>query len=80
MRTYLALAQKARRFADDYEIQDALKEAGVEDLKELTVGSYSGAKAGELMATTFDPDTLASRGYRNERLDQLVVDLILGLR
>jgi xylose isomerase len=80
MRTYLALAQKARRFADDYEIQDALKEAGVDDLKELTVGSYSSAKAGELMATTFDPDTLTPRGYRNERLDQLVVDLILGLR
>jgi len=80
MRTYLALAQKARRFADDYEIQDALKEAGVDDLKELTVGSYSSARAGELMTTTFDPDTLASSGYRNERLDQLVVDLILGLR
>jgi xylose isomerase len=80
MRTYLALAQKARRFADDYEIQDALKEAGVDDLKELTVGSYSSVKAGELLATTFDTDVLASRGYRNERLDQLVVDLILGLR
>jgi xylose isomerase len=80
MTTYLALAQKARRFADDYEIQDALKEAGVDDLKELTVGSYSSAKAGELMATTFDPDTLTPRDYRNERLDQLVVDLILGLR
>jgi xylose isomerase len=80
MRTYLALAQKARRFADDYEIQDALKEAGVDDLKELTVGSYSSAKAGELKATTFDAETLASGGYRNERLDQLVVDLILGLR
>lgn len=80
MRTYLALAQKARRFADDYEIQDALKEAGVEDLKESTVGSYSSAKAGELMATAFDPNTLVFRGYRHERLDQLVVDLILGLR
>ena len=80
MRTYLALAQKARRFADDYEIQDALKEAGVDDLKESTVGSYSSAKAGELLATPFDTDTLASRGYRNERLEQLVVDLILGLR
>ena len=80
MRTYLALAQKARRFADDYEIQDALKEAGVEDLKQLTVGSYSSVKAGELMATAFDPDILASRGYRNARLDQLIIDLILGLR
>ena len=80
MRTYLALAQKARRFADDYEIQDALKEAGVEDLKQSTIGTYSSASAGELMSTAFDPDILASRGYNNERLDQLVVDLILGLR
>jgi hypothetical protein len=28
----------------------------------------------------FEPNALAERGYRNERLDQLVVDLILGLR
>ena len=26
----------------------------------------------------FDPETLASRGYRNEQLDQLVIDTILG--
>lgn len=80
MRTYLALAQKARRFADDPEIKDALDEAGVEELTQPSVGAYSAAKASELAATAFDPDTMASRGYRNERLDQLVVELILGLR
>jgi hypothetical protein len=33
-----------------------------------------------LLATTFDVDRLASRGYANERLDQLVIDLLLGTR
>jgi hypothetical protein len=33
-----------------------------------------------LATEDFEPDALAERGYRNERLDQLVIDLILGLR
>lgn len=80
MRTYLALAAKARRFADDPEIKQALADAGVPELAEPTVGAYSRATAETLAGAEFDPDVLAERGYRNERLDQLVVDLILGLR
>lgn len=32
------------------------------------------------MSETFDPEVLAKRGYHNDRLDQLVVELILGIR
>lgn len=80
MRTYLALAEKARRFREDPEIRGALESAGAPALAEPTVGTYSRATADALLATRFDPDALAERGYHNDRLDQSVVELILGLR
>jgi xylose isomerase len=80
MRTYLILAEKARQFDQDAEIQAALAQAGAPDLGKPSVGPYSRAGATELLATTFDVDRLASRGYANERLDQLVIDLLLGTR
>jgi xylose isomerase len=80
MRSYLALAEKARRFREDTEIREALEGAGVPGLAEPTVGSYSRASADALLSRRFDPDALAERGFHNDRLDQLVVELILGLR
>ena len=41
MRTYLALAAKARRFADDPQIQDALAECGAAALADATIGRYT---------------------------------------
>ena len=76
----MALAAKARRFAEDPDIQDALADAGAVELAEPTVGSYTSEAAEKLAEESFDADQLAGRGYRNERLDQLVVDLLLGLR
>ncbi len=80
MRTYLALADTARRFAEDEEIAEALRVAGVPDLAEPTVGAYSREAADALLADDFDPDALADRGYHNDHLDQLVIDLLLGVR
>ena len=80
MRTYLALKEKARRFAADPEIKAALSAASVPELAKPTVGKYSAAAAAELKAAVVDPDALAKRGYHNERLDQLVMDLLMGLR
>lgn len=80
MRTYLALAAKARRFADDPDIQEALADAGALDLAEPTVGPYRKEDAKRLAGGTFDPDALADGGYHHERLDQLITDLLLGLR
>ena len=45
-----------------------------------TVGPYSPGAADELLAEQHDLDALGARECRNERLDQLAVDLILGLR
>ena len=80
MRTYLALAEKARRFHDDSEIQAALEETKVAELAEPTLGPYSREAVDELLAETYDLDALGARACRNERLDQLVIDLLLGLR
>jgi xylose isomerase len=80
MRTYLVLAEKARRFDADPDIQDALGETKVPELARPTVGDYSGEAVDELLAEEHDLAALATRPCRNERLDQLVIDLLLGLR
>jgi xylose isomerase len=80
MRTYLILREKARRFAADPEIAAALEAASTPELAEPTVGAYSPEAAAELAAAPGDPDVLAARGYRNERLDQLVTELLMGAR
>ena len=80
MRTYLALADKARAFDADPKVQEALSDASVPELATATIGSYSTGAAQALLAEEFAPDALAQRSYFNERLDQLVIDHILGVR
>jgi xylose isomerase len=77
MRTYLILADKARRFHEDPEIQDALRVAKVAQLGEPTAPAGG---LGELLAGNYDEDALAAQGYGHERLDQLVTELLLGAR
>jgi xylose isomerase len=79
MRTYLALKAKAEEWREDAGIQAALEEAKVPELGVETVGPYSREKVDELLAAQFDLDALGARETRNERLDQLSVELILGL-
>ena len=78
MRTYLILREKARQFDADPRVAEAMAAASVPELAIPSVGPYSRAAADELLAEKFDPEALASRGYRNEQLDQLVIDTILG--
>jgi xylose isomerase len=80
MRTYLALADKARRFNEDREIQAALEETKVAQLAEPTTEPYSREAVDALLAEQHDLEALGARTCRNERLDQLVIDLLLGLR
>jgi xylose isomerase len=80
MRTYLALKAKAEEWGSDTKIQSALEEAKVPELGVETVGAYSKDKVDELLAAQFDLDALGARETRNERVDQLSVDLILGMR
>jgi xylose isomerase len=78
MRTYLALAEAARRFDALPEAAEALAAAGAPDLAEATVGAGDQPEA--LKAEAERLDELAQRGYANERLDQMVVDVLLGVR
>jgi xylose isomerase len=80
MRTYLALADKARRFDADAEIQAARAESKVPELAQPTVGEYSREAVNALLGEQHDLDALGARACRNERLDLLVTDLLLGLR
>lgn len=81
MRTYLALKQKAEQMRDDAEIQALLTEIGAQDpVSSALLGDYTPARATELLAHSFDRVQIAQRGMQYERLDQLVTDLLLGLR
>jgi xylose isomerase len=79
MRSYLILKEKVRQFREDKEIQAALA-AVRETHGEPTTISYSRAAADALKARAFDRAALASRGLGYERLDQLLIDLLLGVR
>lgn len=82
MRTYNIFKEKARRFAADPEIQGLLAEinGGDQSFNGILSGKYSRNKAQQLKAHQFDPDKLAARGYRYEKLDQISIEIILGIR
>src|SRR5215510_10082638 len=78
MRTYLILKEKAQQFCRHAGIQALLAE--IRDAGDTAgVGPYTSQCAAELKARTFDRQTLAARRLPYERLDQLVVDLLLGV-
>jgi len=81
MRTYLILKDKAKLFRADAEIQDLLAEIHADDgsMDEFK-GAYSREKAAALKTHEFDRVALGQRGMKYERLDQLVNDLLLGVR
>jgi xylose isomerase len=81
MRTYLILKEKARQWNNDAEIQDLLDEINADDgSMDAYRGSYSAEKAMMLKAVDFDRQALGRRGLPYERLDQLTVELLLGVR
>jgi len=77
MRTYLILAEKAARFREDPEIREALARAKASQLRAPTT---PGGGLAAILSTDVDDTVLASQGYGHERLDQLVTELLLGVR
>ncbi len=77
MRSYLILKEKARRWNADREIQQIVSELG---------GNGSGARkysteaANALLGRSFDRKTIAARGLQYERLDQLTMEVLWGVR
>ncbi len=85
MRTYNILREKARRFDTDPEVQQLLQKINggdsghIELLSQVRQG-YNKELATRLKETTFDTTALGQRGYQYEKLDQLAIEHILGVR
>jgi xylose isomerase len=81
MRTYLILKEKAAQWNADPQIQSLVAEINADDgTMSPYTGKYSAEKAAALREQSFDRQALAARGLQYERLDQLTVDLLLGVR
>ncbi|MCU0522671.1 MAG: xylose isomerase [Anaerolineae bacterium] len=81
MRTYLILKEKGARFNADPDIQTLLAEINADDGSvDALKGAYSAAKAAAIKAHAFDREAIATRGLQYEKLDQLTVELLLGVR
>lgn len=81
MRTYLILKEKAAQFNADPEIQALLAEINADDGSMAQFfGAYSAEKAAALKAHAFDRNAISAKGLQYERLDQLTIDVLLGVR
>ena len=81
MRTYNILREKAAQFEADAEIQGILQEIGNQNPEyEQHLGKYSREKSQALKQEQFDIDAMGRVGLGYERLDQLLTELMLGVR
>ena len=80
MRTYLILAEKARAFRADREVQEALEAYRVRAAELESLMTWSSDNAAALKARGLDVDALRERGPGLERIDQLTVEHLLGIR
>jgi xylose isomerase len=76
MRNYLILREKARAFRADPEVIAALAASGVADLAVPTLAQ------GETWRDVRDTaiDALGARGFAYERVDQLALEHLYGIR
>ena len=79
MRTYLVLKEKARQWNSDAEIKSLLAEIAALD-GDGGATKFEKARAAELLARDFDRAGLSAKGLKYERLDQLTMDILLGVR
>ena len=80
MRNYLILKDKARQFNEDSEVQGLLSEIHGNGAKGEPLGTYSRSKADSIKMMPLDRVELSSRVLPYERLDQLTIDILLGVR
>lgn len=78
MRTYLIFKDKAARWNNHKEIQSILSEIE-ETNKVREIGKFSSEDSADLLATEFDRAALSAKGLKYERLDQLTMDVLLGV-
>jgi xylose isomerase len=81
MRTYLIYKEKARRWNEDKEIQGLLADLAKVPMDGLpTIGAYDKKTADALKGFSFDRKGLGARGLGYEKIDQLTIEVLLGVR
>lgn len=81
MRTYMILKEKAARWNADKEIQGLLREINVEDANlSRIVKRYSSGGAKKLLDAPLDRIELAKARLPYEQLDQLTMEVLMGVR
>jgi xylose isomerase len=80
MRTYLILKEKAEQWNADQEIREILKQIEAETDRTPPVDKYSRKGAASLLGYSFDKARIAKKRLPYERLDQITVDILLGVR
>ncbi|MBB6015308.1 xylose isomerase [Deinococcus radiopugnans] len=80
MRTYLILKDKVAQFRADAEIKAALEAYRVEDKELAALSNFSPENAEALKNREFDREALGARGPGLEALDQMTIELLMGVR
>ena len=80
MRTYLILKEKVARFNGDAEVQGMLNELKSRGAAAGARKRFSPEGARDLKSREFDLDAMRNLGYAYERLDQLTMEILLGVR
>lgn len=81
MRTYLILKEKVRQFNNDAEIQSLLQEIrGKQHGIPGFDAQFSAESLAALRAHRFDRHAIAEEGLQYEKLDQLTMEIIMGVR
>ena len=80
MRTYLILKEKAERWNADREIQAILKEISAATAGTPSTGRHSAKGSATLLSHVFDKDAILKKRLPYEMLDQLTIDILLGVR
>ncbi len=80
MRTYLILKEKAEAWNADKEIAAILAEISAAPEGTPSLGQYSKKNAANLLAHVFDKDAILKKRLPYERLDQLTIDILTGVR
>ena len=77
MRNYLILREKSRVFRADPRVQQALRDARVDELAVPTLAE--GETLADVRAESFDAEAAARRGMAFEALDQLALEHLYGV-
>ena len=78
MRTYLALKERAAAFRNDPRVIDAMKESRIDQLAVPTLAAGESWK--DLADQSFDVELAGARGYGYEKIDQLALEHLMGIK